>query len=229
MRVVVAGATGVIGRPLVRQLLEAGHEVVGLARPGRTDAVAATGATPAAADVLDRDAVLAAVAEARPDVVVHQATSLPASILRPIAPVRGMQQTNRLRSEGTANLVAAAERAGARRFVSHSIAFGYRPGPGVRTEGDPLWVEAPGLLGRLHQVLAGLERTVHASSLESVVLRYGSFYGPGTYYAPDGDFVRLIRWRLLPLLGDGTSPYGFIHVEDAAAATVAALDGPVGT
>jgi nucleoside-diphosphate-sugar epimerase len=143
---------------------------------------------------------------------------------------RGFDLTSRLRREVSGTLVAAARLAGARRIIAQSIAFAYRPGPGVRTESDPLWTEAKGQIGVLTTSLATLESaTVGDAAVEGVVLRYGSFYGPGTYFAPRGLYAELLAKRRLPLPGEAAGLFGLVHVEDAASATTAALQGPVGT
>src|SRR6185437_7383172 len=136
---------------------------------------------------------------------------------------------SRLRREVSGTLVAAARAAGARRVVAQSISFAYRPGPGLRTETDPLWTDAPGQIGLLTNSLATLEAaTLRAPDVEGAVLRYGSFYGPGTYFAPGGLYAALLAKRRLPLPGDGGGLFGLVHLDDAVSATVAALDGPVG-
>jgi nucleoside-diphosphate-sugar epimerase len=229
MRIFVAGGTGAIGRPLVSALDAAGHEVTVFSRSARK--VAALGlpnVVPAVGDAFDSDTVMRAVRAARPDVVVNQLTALAQSV-NPIAVKRGFDLTSRLRREVSGTLVAAARAAGARRVIAQSISFAYRPGPGVRTESDPLWTEARGQIGLLTNSLAALESaTLRGPELEGVVLRYGSFYGPGTYLAPGGMYAALIAKRRLPLPGTGGGLFGLVHLDDAAAATVAALDGPTG-
>lgn len=226
MRVVVAGGTGVVGTPLVRMLLDAGHEVIGLARrPQAVTALERAGPASLSVDLLS-PAASPAVAAAEPDVIVHVATALGGSLLNPYAAFRSFSQTNKLRTTGTAALVAAAEQCGAR-VIAASTAFAYLPGAETRTESDPLWMLAPGLAGSVNRALAELEaRTLAAGG---TVLRFGSFYGPGTYYAPDGAFIEMLRRRLLPIIGDGNGVYTFVHVDDAARAVIAALDGPAGT
>jgi nucleoside-diphosphate-sugar epimerase len=220
VRVFVAGASGAIGRPLVRQLREAGHEVVGMTRSEeRAAALRAQGAEAAVADAFDAAAVRAAVAEARPDAVVNQLTDLD----RPLNPRKygeWLAGTNRLRREGTRNLVAAAEAADATRFVSQSVAFAYSFEPGTKTEDDRLLgAEA----GDMAPALADLEQQTLAAP-GGIVLRYGFFYGPGTAYAPGGQQIETIRKRQMPIVGGGRGVFPFIHVEDAASATVAALE-----
>jgi nucleoside-diphosphate-sugar epimerase len=229
MRVFLAGGTGAIGRPLVRALVAAGHEVTVFSRSGaRVAALGLPGVVPAVGDALDPDSIRRAVQAARPEVVVNELTNLARSA-NPLAVKRGFDATSRLRREVSGRLVAAARAAGARRIVAQSISFAYRPGPGTRTETDPLWTDAPGQIGGLAGSLATLESaTLGDDAVEGVVLRYGSFYGPGTYLAPGGLYVTMIAKRLLPIPGDGGGLFGFVHVDDAASATVAALQGPTG-
>ena len=216
MKVLVAGGTGTIGRPLMRQLEEAGH-----------DAVAASRSAPLAMDALAAESVRSAVATAEPEVIVNQLTAIPDPI-----DVRKMQQqfatTNRLRREGTGHLMAAAAEHGVRRVISQSIAFAYAStGGGAWTEEDALFTEA----GDIFAAVESLERqTLGSDQVEGVVLRYGFFYGPGTTYAPGGGTAEAVRKRQFPIVGKGTGAFPFIHVEDAASATVAALDsGAPGT
>jgi nucleoside-diphosphate-sugar epimerase len=170
-----------------------------------------------------------AVHSAQPEVVINQLTSLPQTV-NPLAVKRGFDLTSRLRREVSGTLVAAARAAGARRIIAQSISFAYRPGPGVRTESDPLWTEAKGQIGVLTTSLATLESvSLGDAGLEGVVLRYGSFYGAGTYFAPGGLYANLLGKRRLPLPGDGGGLFGMVHIEDAAMATTAALEGPTGT
>lgn len=224
MKVFVAGATGVLGRPLVRALVAAGHDVTGTTRtPAKLPALEADGATAVHCDALDRNAVFTAVEAAAPEVVVHQLTALPAKFadLR-----KGSEATNRLRREGTRHLTDAAVAAGARRIVAESIAFLYEAsGPPVADEQSPVAKGAAEPFGSLLAALAELERTtLHTDGIEGVVLRYGALYGPGTWYAPDGDIITQVRKRRLPIVGDGGGITSFLHVDDAAAATVRALD-----
>jgi nucleoside-diphosphate-sugar epimerase len=230
MRIFVAGGTGAIGRPLVTSLAAAGHEVVVFSRTeARVAALGVPGIVPAVGDAFDADTLTRAVRSAQPEVVVNQLTSLPQTA-NPVSVKRGFDLTSRLRREVSGTLVAAARAAGARRIIAQSISFAYRPGPGVRTERDPLWTEAKGQIGLLTTSLAALESATFGDPrLEAVVLRYGSFYGPGTYVAPGGLYANLLRKRLLPLPGDGGGLFGLVHIEDAASATTAALEGAAGT
>src|SRR6266540_4877962 len=206
MRVFVAGAGGVLGRRLVPQLIEAGHEVTGMTRrQERAEAIRAQGA----------EAVVCDVFEAEPDVVVHELTDIPPAInVRKYAEV--MAGNDRIRIEGTRNLVAAARAAGARRLVAQSIAFAYAPVEGpVKDEDDPLYLDAGEPLGPTMQAVADLERqTLGAEGIEGLVLRYGYLYGPGTTYAPEGDTAARVRRHRFPVVGTGTGVFSFIHVED---------------
>jgi 2-alkyl-3-oxoalkanoate reductase len=226
VRIFVAGASGAIGRPLVPKLLAAGHEVTGMTRSDRSaEAIRTAGATAAMVDVFDAGAVRDAIAEARPDVLVHELTALPERF-RPRSK-RIYDATNRVRTEGTANLIAAAREAGTRRFICQSIAFAYRPAaePRVVAEDAPLFTDAPAPFGYAVQALEEMERLVlGADSLEGVVLRYGWFYGPGTYFAQDGSTTRDVRKRRFPVVGGGGGLWSFIHVDDAADATVASVE-----
>lgn len=229
MRVFVAGATGVIGRPLVRQLVAAGHQVTGMSRrEERAAAVRAAGAEGVVCDVFDAEALNAAVAAAAPEAVVHALTALPPKF-NPrenyLAP------TNRLRTEGTRNLLAAARAAGARRLVAESVCFFYLPeGEWLKDEEAPLNEEAPGHFREAAAAMIDLERQVTgAENLEGLVLRCGWLYGPGTYFAADGSSAEEVRRRRYPAVGAGTGAFSFLHVEDCAAAFAAAVErGPAG-
>lgn len=180
-KILLAGATGVIGRRLAPLLLQAGHSIVGTTRsPDKAGALAALGITPWVVDVFDAAALEEGAVRIGPDIVIHQLTDLPAG-LDPARMAQGVTRNARIRSEGTANLVAAARAAGARRLVAQSIAWAYAPGPTPRHEEDPLDLAAGGLRAISVGGVAALERAVlGASPLEGVVLRYGQLYGPGT-------------------------------------------------
>jgi nucleoside-diphosphate-sugar epimerase len=210
-------------------LAEAGHDVTVFTRDERrVSALGVPGVTAAVGDALDADALTKAVERAQPEVVVNQLTNLPQTS-SPLALKRGLTNTGRLRAEASATLVRAAGAVGARRVIAQSISFIYRPGPGVRTEADPLWTDARGLIGLVAKPVAALEaETLRASGPDAVVLRYGAFYGPGTYYDREGAFASMVKKRLLPVPSGHQGLFGFVHLDDAVAATMAALDGPAG-
>jgi nucleoside-diphosphate-sugar epimerase len=235
MKIFIAGATGVLGRALVPRLVAQGHDVVGMTRTAsKQDLVRSLGARPVVADALDPDAVAQAVAGAEPEVIVHQLTALsgPMSMRDARHPERSAAaiMTNRLRTEGTDHLLAAGRAVGARRFVAQSFgAFRFaRTSAPVLTEADPLDPNDPP--PPLRTVQAGylyLEQAVTAIEWgEGIVLRYGGFYGPGTSIsrAPDAHMAVPVRKRRFPIIGDGGGVLSYIHVDDAAAATVAAVD-----
>jgi 2-alkyl-3-oxoalkanoate reductase len=231
MKVFVAGATGALGRELVPQLVARGHEVVGMTRTtSKQDLVRSLGARPVVADALDPDAVAQAVASAEPDVIVHQLTALSGkmSIRDARHPERssGAIMTNRLRTEGTDHLLAAGRAVGARRFVAQSfgaLRFAGTGGP-VQTEADSLDPD-PRQTGL--EAILYLEQAVTTIEWgEGLALRYGGFYGPGTgiSLASDAVMAAPIRKRRFPIVGDGGGVWSFIHIEDAAAATAAAVE-----
>ncbi|WP_018653968.1 NAD-dependent epimerase/dehydratase family protein [Actinomadura flavalba] len=224
MRVLIAGATGVIGRPLVPLLRAAGHDVAGLARSDRAaDALTAAGARPVRADALDAEAVRRAVGEAAPDAVVHLLTAIPADP-NPRRMRAEFAPTDRLRDEGTRNLLDAA---GGARFVAQSIAFAYQPAPGLADEDAGLWTDGtPRQFASALDAVRSLERQVTGAG--GVALRFGHLYGDGSAWAPDGAMTRRLRDGKLPLVGGGDAVYSFTHAGDAASAVVAALDRPVG-
>jgi 2-alkyl-3-oxoalkanoate reductase len=223
MRVFVAGATGVIGQRLVPRLVAAGHQVVATTRsPAKADSLRALGAEPAVVDGLDAMAVGEAVGRAAPEVVIHQMTQL-AGVTNLRRFDRVFAATNRLRTQGTDHLLAAATAAGARQFIAQGYAGwpSNRAGRPVQTEADALDADPPAAQRQSFAALRQLEAAVTgASSLDGVVLRYGSFYGPGA----SEEIFGQVRRRKLPIAGDGGGIWSFIHVDDAAAATVAALD-----
>jgi nucleoside-diphosphate-sugar epimerase len=226
MRVFVAGATGAIGKQLVPRLVAAGHEVHGMTRSeSKQGMLSELGAAPVVADALDPDQVAEAVARARPDVIVHQLTAI--GSVDPRHFDRDFALTNRLRTEGTDHLLSAGQAMGVRRFVAQSYgAWWYtRTGGPVKTEGDPLdptpareMRESWAAIRHLEQAVLGADWT------EGIVLRYGGFYGPDTSMAPGGELPEMIRRRKFPLVGDGGGVWSFIHVADAAEATVAAVE-----
>ena len=226
MRVFVAGATGAIGKQLVPRLVAAGHEVHGMTRSESKQAtVHELGAVPVVADALDPDQIAEAVGRARPEVIVHQLTAIGAVDLRHFE--RSFAQTSRLRTEGTDHLLSAGHAVGVRRFVAQSNgAFAYaRTGAAVKGEEDPLDPSPAREMRGTAAALRHLEAAVlGAEWTEGIVLRYGAFYGPGTSLAPGEEQFELIRERKFPLVGDGGGVWPFIHVADAAEATVASIE-----
>jgi 2-alkyl-3-oxoalkanoate reductase len=223
MRVFLAGATGVIGRRLVPMLIADDHQVTGMTRsPGKLEQLRATGAEPVLADALDAAAVRSVVAEAHPDVVIHQLTALPARI-DPRRIERDFELNDRLRGEGTRILLDAAQAAGATRIIAQSIAFSYAPGPPgtVHGEQDPLLRDPPKSFTRSAHAIQELERAVLAAA--GVVLRYGYFYGPGSAISRRGSIGQDVSRRRLPIVGRGQGVWSLIHVDDAARATLAAV------
>jgi nucleoside-diphosphate-sugar epimerase len=226
MRVFVAGATGAIGRQLVPRLVAAGHEVHGMTRCESKQAMLdELGAVPVVADALDPDQVAETVGRARPDVIVHQLTALAGKGLRDLK--RRTAMTNRLRIEGTDHLLSAGQAVGVRRFVAQSIGMGLyvRTGGPVKTEEDPLDPTPPRKMREGAAGIRHLETAVlGADWTEGIVLRYGAFYGPGTGMGPGGEMYEMIRKRRFPLVGGGGGVWSFIHIADAAEATVAAVE-----
>jgi 2-alkyl-3-oxoalkanoate reductase len=223
MRVFVTGATGALGRHLVPGLVAAGHEVTATTRtPGKLAQLREAGAEPVVLDGLEREAVIAAVRAAAPEVIVHEMTAL-ADMRSFRNPDKLFAVTNELRTRGTDNLLAAAARAGTRRVIAQGYAG---PGPDqpsgarLKTEEDPLDWRPIRSAARAMAAIRYVDRTVPLEAPEGIVLRYGGFYGPGT-----GDFVvETARKRRLPVIGGGTGVWSFIEITDAAAATLAAVD-----
>jgi nucleoside-diphosphate-sugar epimerase len=226
MRVFVAGATGAIGKRLVPQLVEAGHQVTAMTRSKeKLGELYELGAEPVLCDVFDAGRLGSVVARAEPDAVINELTDLPQS-LNPRKLKEYYAANNRVRREGTANLLGAARGAGVSRFLVQGAAYWYAPSGGpVKTEEAPLYLDAPAPIGPAVKTIKEVEEAVlSADSIEGVVLRYGMFYGPGTWYAKDGDVGRQVRKRRYPMIGHGEGMFSFIHVDDAASATVAALE-----
>ena len=218
MRVFVAGASGAVGSRLVPQLIAHGHEVIGTFRsPGNAERVRALGAEPLALDLLDAPAVREAVLKAQPEAIIHQATAL-ASVRFGRSLDRSFAATNRLRTEGTDALLAAAREAGVRRFVAQSFAsYRYaREGGPVKTEEDRLDPDPPAMARETNAAMRHLDESV--TNAGGVALRYGGFYG-----ASNDGLVRPVRKRQFPIIADGDGISSFIHLDDAAAATVLAL------
>jgi nucleoside-diphosphate-sugar epimerase len=227
MKILVAGATGALGKQLVPRLVWEGHEVSGMTRSdAKRDAVRALGAKPVVADALDPDQVAEAVAETEPEVIVHQLTALSGSLdIRHFD--RDFALTNRLRTEATDHLLAAGRAVGIKRFVAQSYAGwpAARSGGPVKSEDDPFDPAPAEPMRAALDAIRHLESAVvGADWTEGIALRYGGFYGPGTSISADGEHVELIRRRKFPLVGDGSGVWSFVHIEDAADATVAAVE-----
>ena len=229
MRVFLAGASGVIGRSLTPKLVAAGHDVTGTTRSERSaDRIRAAGAEAVVCDCLDAGAVAKAVDAAKPEVIVSELTSLPEDYdLRTI----DYGPTNRVRVEGGRNLIAAGRKVGARRYISQSVAFVYESeGDWVKHEDAPTFRDPPGKFkSGLEATLLSEREALDAGGMEGVVLRYGQFYGPDTYFDHGGSIAEQVRARRFPVVGDGGGHSSFVHIDDAADATVAAVErGPSG-
>jgi 2-alkyl-3-oxoalkanoate reductase len=228
MKIFVAGATGALGRRLVPLLVSSGHTVVGTTRtPDKAEALRAAGAIPVILDALDRDAVIDALTRAEPEVVVHQLTALAGfTDFRKLE--EGFAATNRLRTEGTDHLLEGIRRLPVRRIVAQSYAgpgFFARTGGPVKTEDDPFDPDPPAALRRTVEAVRYLERAVlEAEGIQGTVLRYGGFYGPGTSAGEGGVQLEGVRRRQFPIVAGGTGVWSFIHIDDAAAATLAAIE-----
>lgn len=226
MKIFVAGATGAVGRPLVSALIKAGHSVTGLTRTAsKAESIKKMGAEPVIADGLDAAAIEAVMASTRPDAVIHEMTDLTgASDLRHFD--RTFASSNQLRTNGTDNLLTAARKTGVKRVIAQSFCgWPYaRAGGAIKTEADALDPDPPAELRATLRAIQYLEQTVTDSVRpEGIVLRYGAFYGPGTGML-DRAMLEQVRHRRTPLIGDGAGWWSFIHVEDAAAATVKAVE-----
>jgi nucleoside-diphosphate-sugar epimerase len=226
VRVFVAGATGAIGRPLVARLLADGHDVVGTTRDERRAAeLRSRGVEAVVLDAFDHDAVRGAIMAAAPEVVVHQLTALPQEP-DPKAMAASLNLTSRLRRETVPTCVDAARAAGARRVVVQSISFVTKPdGRPVHDEDAPLWLDSgPSWRGNVETIRDMEASVLGAPGIEGVVLRYGFYYGPGTWYDRDGAMAALVRRRRYPVIGNGEGRMSFVHIDDAVDATVRALE-----
>ncbi|MEH2445347.1 MAG: NAD(P)-dependent oxidoreductase [Nostoc sp.] len=225
MKIFVAGATGAIGRLLIAQLLAQGHNVVALTRSlEKAQTLAEQGVESAIADVFDADAVKAAINSVQPEVVIEQLTSLPKTYTGESMGAAAALNT-RIRREGGANVLAAAQAAGVRRYLRQSIAFWAVPGTGLADEETPLAFDAsPAVAGDILTVTEIERRLLENPNIEGIALRYGFFYGPGTWFAPDGDVAKQVRQQQFPIVGNGKGVWSWLHIEDAAIATVAAVE-----
>ena len=228
MRVFIAGATGAVGLPLARALCTLGHQVIGMTRAGPgVDRLRELGAEASTADAFDPKAVLNAIAAAAPDVVIDQLTRLPPN---PADLIKSLPNDTRLRREGGANLLSAAQAVGVRGYIIQSRGFYLDVPKGqLADETATLRYDAPGEIGKSARAVGEYEKQVLATpSLDGVVLRYGFFYGPGTWYRPDGAIADQVRNGETAIIGAGNAVWSFIHIDDAIAATVAALTAELG-
>ncbi|HYK65734.1 MAG TPA: NAD(P)-dependent oxidoreductase [Patescibacteria group bacterium] len=224
MRIVIAGATGAIGRPLVRRLKEAGHTVFGLERPESARTVTELGAGAIAANATDAAAIRASIARVRPDAVINELTSLPANY-SVAAMSAAAERDRKVRVEGNANLLAVLAEAGVRRYILQSSGFYYTPGAGLADESTPFAIEASPAIAAGSRTYAELEAAASQTrGVECVALRYGFFYGPSTWYSREGDVGEQVRKQQVPVIGNGEGVWSWVHIDDAAAATVAALE-----
>ena len=230
MKVFVAGATGAIGRPLISALLEAGHEVLALSSTeDGARRLREKGIETEVANVLDKNAVLDISKKVRPNAVIDELTSLPKNYT-PEEMRAAAERDRTVRLVGGTNLQDAADAAGAKRYIVQSTGFFYAPGSGLAIETDPFASQAtPGVAGSVRTYMEIERRVLNAAPLEGIALRYGFFYGPNTYHDPvTGSVSNQVRAQQYPVIGSGRGVFSFVHVEDAAAATVAALDADPG-
>jgi nucleoside-diphosphate-sugar epimerase len=225
MKIFIAGGTGAIGRPLIAKLLANGHAVTVLTRsPEKAQALRNEGLEPAVADVFDADAINAAVKQVQTDVVIEQLTALPKTYT-PESMAAAAPFNRRIRLEGGANVLAAAQAVGVRRYLRQSIAFWAEPGPGLADEGTPFAMDAsPGVAADVGVVAEIERRLLENPNIDGIALRYGFFYGPGTWFNPDGDVAEQVRRQQFPIIGNGDGVWSWLHIEDAASATVAAAE-----
>jgi 2-alkyl-3-oxoalkanoate reductase len=225
MRVLLAGATGAIGRPLIRGLKQNGHSLFCLARSVEsTRILAEMGAEAVIGDALDADSVRAAIAHARPDAVINELTSLPRHYT-PAEMKSAAERDSRVRREGNVNLLAGMRKTGVRRYILQASGFWYAPGAGLADESSSLAVDATPGVAAGARTYVELETTAfRTSEIDCVAMRYGFFYGPGTWYTSAGDMGEQARQHQVPIIGAGQGVWSFVHIDDAASATVAALE-----
>ena len=229
MRILIAGASGAIGPPLVRRLRANQHEVFALTRsPDSAPALKEIGAEPVIADALDAAAVKAAVGRIRPDAVINELTSLPRHYT-PAEMKAAAERDRKVRVEGNINLLALLRDSGVRRYLLQSSGFWYAPGGGLANESVPFISSAsPGVEASARTFMELEARASATPGIEFVALRYGFFYGPGTWYTREGDIGDQVRQQQVPIIGEGQGVYSFVHIDDAAGATAAALECPPG-
>jgi 2-alkyl-3-oxoalkanoate reductase len=224
MRVLLAGATGAIGRPLIRSLKQNGHSVFCLLRSAESArTVGDMGAEALIGDALDAASVRAAVAQARPDAVINELTSLPRHYT-PAEMKAAAERDSRVRREGNVNLLAGMRGSGVHRYILQASGFWYAPGLGLADESSPLAVDASPGVAAGARTYVELESTAFRSEIDCVAMRYGFFYGPGTWYTSFADMGEQVRQERVPIIGAGQGVWSFVHIDDAASATVAALE-----
>jgi 2-alkyl-3-oxoalkanoate reductase len=226
MKIFVAGASGAIGKPLISRLVAEGHQVIGLTMSDAgAEQLRAQGAEAILANALEAGALEDAIRRSKPEIVIDQLTSLPKN---PAEMPKRAAGDAKLRLEGGGNLLRAAQTCGVNRYIQQSSAFFLTADHGLADEQSPLAIHAsPGVAGS-SKMYAELERRLTAAPIDSVILRYGFFYGPGTWYAPDGGYAEIVRQHQYPIVGEGSAVWSWIHVDDAVEATVSALSLPVG-
>lgn len=224
MRILVAGSTGAVGKPLIPNLIQFGQDVYGITHSqDRAQTLAAAGAKPLILDVMNRDAVFATIESIRPDVVIDMLTALPKDYT-PEAMKAAASANVKIRREGGGNLQAAAETYNVRRYIVQSSGYYYVPGAGLADESVSFAFDATPEIAAGAHVYSELEtRVLQSEKIEGVALRFGFFYGPGTWYCKDGSMGQQVLHRQLPVIGHGEGVWNFIHVEDAAKATAAAI------
>lgn len=228
MRILIAGASGAIGRPLVRRLRANQHEVFALSRSPNSASLQQIGAEPVIADALDAAAVKDAVGQVQPEIVINKLTSLPRHYT-PAEMKAAAERDRKVRVEGNINLLAALRDAGERRYLLQSSAFWYEPGAGLADESVPFISSAsPGVEASARTYRELEARAAATPGIEFVALRYGFFYGPGAWYAREGDIGDQVRQQQVPIIGEGRGVFSFVHIDDAAGATAAALNCPPG-
>ena len=226
MKIFVAGASGAIGKPLISRLVAEGHEVTGLTQSATGAArLRGQGAEAIIANALEEEALDGVIRTSRPEIVIDQLTSLPDN---PADMPKAAAGDARLRLEGGGNLLRAAQNCGARRYIQQSSAFFLTADHGLADEQSPLAVNATPGIAASATTYTKLERRLTSNAIEAVILRYGFFYGPDTWYAPDGGYAGIVRQHQYPVIGQGTAVWSWIHIDDAVDATVAALSLPPG-
>jgi nucleoside-diphosphate-sugar epimerase len=226
VKIFIAGATGAIGHPLIAELIRQGHAVTGMTTSAAGAAkLARAGAGVARVSALDAPAVDAAIHDASPDVIIDELTSLPRD---PADMAASFKRDRQVRIEGGGNLLRAAVAHGVRRYIQQSSGFFLAPGPGLGDESQPLAVDASPRVSLSSRSYTELEDRLAAAPLEGMALRYGFFYGPNTWYNPDGAVAEQVRQQHVPIIGKGEGVYSWVHIDDAATATVAALNAPPG-